>query len=250
MRDNLLPSSTRALSVKEFKANLASLVTSMRAEIHIRVSGFAPDEVARLERIAKVKDPVTGFRFFAETYFPHYLTKAPSLLHQHVFERLPTIVGNEKGAREVVIAPRGAAKSTLVSLIFPIWATLNGFSHYVMIIMDAYAQAALALEAIKAELEENPRLSFDFPEFVGRGKIWREGEIVLAGGTKIEGVGAGSRLRGRRFGAHRPDLVILDDVENDANVRSPEQRDKLESWILKAVLKLGLADGSMNLFHI
>ena len=36
-----------------------------------------------------------------------------------------------------------------------------------------------------------------------------------------------------------PDLLILDDIENDENVRTPEQRAKLDSWFKKAVSKAG-----------
>lgn len=248
--ENLLPSSTRRLTAKDFQAELAKLADEMRVSIEASVSGFAPDEAAKAARVKRVLDKKNGFQFFATTYFPHYLTKKPSLLHEHLFSRLPTVVGQEKGAHDIVVAPRGAAKSTLVSLIFPIWASLTGLTHYTIIVMDAYAQAALALEAIKAELLSNPRLAMDFAEFSGKGRIWREGEIVLKNGVRIEGVGAGQKLRGRRHGPFRPDLVVLDDIENDENVRSPEQRDKLETWLLRAVLKLGAADGSMNLFYI
>lgn len=248
--ENLLPSSTRRLTAKDFQTELAKLADEMRVSIEASVSGFAPGEAAKAARIKKVLDKKNGFQFFATTYFPHYLTKKPSLLHEHLFSRLPAVVGREKGAHDIVVAPRGAAKSTLVSLIFPIWASLTGLTHYTIIVMDAYAQAALALEAIKAELESNPRLAMDFPKFTGKGRIWREGEIVLKNSVRIEGVGAGQKLRGRRHGPFRPDLVVLDDIENDENVRSPEQRDKLETWLLRAVLKLGAADGSMNLFYI
>lgn len=37
----------------------------------------------------------------------------------------------------------------------------------------------------------------------------------------------------------KADLLVLDDIENDENVRTPEQRKKLESWFLKAVSKAG-----------
>jgi predicted phage terminase large subunit-like protein len=46
------------------------------------------------------------------------------------------------------------------------------------------------------------------------------------------------------------DLAIGDDLENDENVRSPEQRDKLEDWLKKTVLQLGAADGSMDVIII
>lgn len=247
MADDL---SFRRLTKRQFRDEMAQAVAAMRRRIDAAVDQFPDDPAARAERRRRTLDPETGFRFFAETYFPHYLTRAPSLLHEHLFARLPDIVQAGGGARDVIIAPRGAAKSTLVSLIYPIWRALIGRSRYIMIVMDAFAQAALQLEAIKAELEVNARLAMDFPEIAGQGRVWREGEIVLANNTRIEGAGSRMKLRGRRHGAHRPDLVVLDDIENDENVQSPAQRGKLESWVLKSVLKLGPGDGSIDLLHI
>ena len=237
------------LTPHKFKAELEAYTHQLQRMIELKCEAFPVDKKTRTERRKKVLDPVTGFRFFAETYFPHYLTKPPSLLHKYLFERLPDIAAGT-GARDVIIAPRGSAKSTLCSLIYPLWRVLTGRSRYVIIAMDAYAQAVLQIEAIKAELEINPRLGNDFPEICGKGRIWREGEIITVNNARIEGVGSGQKIRGRRHGPYRPDLVILDDVENDENVTSPNQRDKLESWILKAVLKLGPADGSIDLLHI
>ncbi|MDG6356030.1 hypothetical protein QAA22_11710, partial [Glaesserella parasuis] len=50
--------------------------------------------------------------------------------------------------------------------------------------------------------------------------------------------------------AYRPDLVILDDIENDEQVRNPEQRDKLHNWLKKTVLPLGSADGKLDVIYI
>ncbi|HRM75739.1 MAG TPA: phage terminase large subunit, partial [Paracoccus sp. (in: a-proteobacteria)] len=67
---------------------------------------------------------------------------------------------------------------------------------------------------------------------------------------RVEGLGAGQKLRGRRHGPYRPDTMFFDDIENDEAVRSPEQRDKLESWIKKAALKVGPPDGSMHVIWV
>ena len=61
----------------------------------------------------------------------------------------------------------------------------------------------------------------------------------------VELIGLQTAMRGQRHGPHRPDLVICDDLENDENVKSPEQRDKLESWLKKTVLSLGEAGDTM-----
>jgi len=237
------------LSPRQFMGAVEEFAVALRRRIELSCEAFPSDPRATRSRREKSLAP-DGFRFFAQTYFPHYLQKAPSLLHEHLFSRLPEIAFDPTGAREVTIAPRGSAKSTLVSMIYIVWRALIGKSRYSLIIMDAFAQAVLQIEAIKAELESNPRLMNDFPEITGKGRIWKEGEIVTKNNVRIQGVGAGMKLRGRRHGPYRPDLAVLDDIENDDNVRSPEQRDKLESWVLKTVLKLGSADGSIDLIHI
>lgn len=237
------------LSPRQFLGAVEEFAVALRRRIELSCEAFPSDPRATRNRREQALRP-DGFRFFAQTYFPHYLQKAPSLLHEHLFSRLPEIAFDPTGARDVMIAPRGSAKSTLVSMIYIIWRALIGKSRYSLIIMDAFAQAVLQIEAIKAELESNPRLTVDFPEITGKGRVWKEGEIVTKNNVRIQGVGAGMKLRGRRHGPYRPDLAILDDIENDDNVRSPEQRDKLESWVLKTVLKLGSADGSIDLIHI
>lgn len=36
-----------------------------------------------------------------------------------------------------------------------------------------------------------------------------------------------------------PDLIVCDDLENDENVNTPDQRKKLRNWYYKAVSKCG-----------
>ena len=234
---------------REFLNKVSELAEGFRLKIELEVDAFPADDGARKERIAKVTDPVTGYRFFCETYFPHYFIKEPSLLHEDLFVELPQIVTTEEGQRRLVIAPRGSAKSTHISQAFPLWCVMTGQKHFICLIMDAFEQAAIMIEAIKAELEHNPRLAYDFPDIVSQGRMWREGVIITKNNIKIEGFGTGKKIRGRRHGPYRPDLVILDDVENDENVESPRQRDKLEKWISKAVLKLGSTDGTMDVLY-
>lgn len=238
------------LSRREFLDSIASLAADLRGQIESECSGFsiAPEE--RAERAKRATAP-NGFEFFARTYFPHHLTVAePSVLHQYLFAELPKIVDEKKGIKLALAAPRGEAKSTIVSMLFVLWCIITKRKHFIPIIMDAFEQAALNLEAIKIELESNPRLASDFPDVVGAGKVWNVGVIVTATGVKVQAYGAKKRIRGVKHGAYRPDLVILDDIENDENVATPEQRNKLESWLNKSVLKLGPPTGNMDVIYI
>jgi predicted phage terminase large subunit-like protein len=234
-------------STKDFLKELGQFADSYRQRIEADCDGFDADPRASHERRVKA---LGNFEFFARTYFPHYVKKPNSRLHDYLYQRLPEIAGSDKAETDAIAAPRGEAKSTITSQLFVLWCVITGRKKYPMIGMDAFDQAAIMLEAIKAELEFNPRLALDFPEAIGRGRVWQTGVIVTANNAKIEAVGSGKRIRGRRHGPYRPDLFIGDDLENDENVRTPEQRDKLQSWLTKAVLKLGGAGEKFDVIVI
>lgn len=239
-----------AKSSKEFLASIAELAESLRRQVDADTDGWDITSAAIAERRLQVMNPVTGFTVFRRTYFRHYGTAEPSLLHTYLEFRLSAIVAAATGQRDAIAAPRGEAKSTVVSLQFVLWCVITGRKHYPIIIMDAFEQAAEMLEAIKAELEANPRLASDWPECVGKTRVWRVGCILTANNVKIESFGTTKKIRGRRHGPYRPDLAVLDDIENDDNVATPEQRDKLQRFVAKGVLSLGPVDDSMDVVLI
>jgi predicted phage terminase large subunit-like protein len=233
----------------EFARAIAETAGALRARIESEVTGLdeAPAAIAARRAAALAAD---GFETFSRTYFPHYIAHPNSRLHDYLYARLPEILSSGRGEKDAIAAPRGEAKSTLCAQLFPLWCLARRARNFVLVIMDAYDQAAVMVEAIKTELACNPRLALDFPELAGQGRIWKEGVLVARTGAKVQALGAMQRLRGLRNGPHRPDLVVLDDIENDENVRSPEQRDKREAWIDKAVLNVGAADDRLVVLYI
>ncbi|EDX6116579.1 phage terminase large subunit [Salmonella enterica subsp. enterica] len=241
----------KKLDRKAFRQQLAEYIASLRQTIETECLDFDVDPAACAERKRCTEDPANGYDFFVSTYFPHYIRHASrSQLHNYLFERLPQIVASPEGENDAIAAPRGEAKSTLVSQLFTLWCIIRGIKHYPVIIMDSIDQAYPMLEAIKAELLYNPRLRHDFPDVCVQGRVWQMGTIVTANNIKVTVAGSGKKLRGLRHGPYRPDLVILDDIENDENVQSPEQRDKLDSWLKKTVLPLGEAGGKTDVVYI
>lgn len=235
-----------AKTSKEFLDGLAALADGLRRQIDADLDGWDVSPGSIAERRRKVCDPVGGYEYWDRHYFPHYGKAEPSALHQYLYKRLPEMVNAPSGQRDALAAPRGEAKSTKVSMSFVLWCVVTERKWYPVIIMDAFEQAAEMLEAIKAELEANPRLQGDFPEACGQGKVWRAGVIVTANGRKVEAFGSAKKIRGRRHGAHRPDLAVMDDIENDENVTTPAQRDKLQKFVTASVLNLGPPDDSMD----
>jgi len=201
----------------------------------------------------RVKKQLTDFHYFRTTYFPHYYTlEGKSQLQDDLEKTYYRITDPKKlqGLKFAKAAPRGNGKSTDASRVFPIWCIVNDFKKFITLFSDAIELTETLIEAIKAELEENDRLKADFPHATGVGKVWKIGDIVTKNNIKLKGYGSGKRVRGVFHGAYRPDLTIIDDLENDTNVRSRKQRDKLEEWLDEAIDNLGSVDGSMDILYI
>lgn len=243
----------KKMTAEAFRAELAALATGLRRTIEADCASFPADTKASAARVRKVQQ---DFPFFRRTYFPHYTRRSDgtptgdSSLHLWLDQVLPAAVDAAEGVKLACAAPRGEAKTTFVDVFFALWCVVTGRKRYILLVADAFEQAASFLEAVKVELESNPRLAADFPGHCGQGRVWNVGTIVTARNVKIQAFGAGKRMRGLRHGPYRPDLALLDDLENDENVRSPEQRDKLENWLLRTVLSLGPADDSMDVIYI
>ena len=190
--------------------------------------------------------------FFGRAYFPHYFSRPSPEFHRELDAiwqqgvlkgRYPLTAADPKtisrlpGVRRAVAAPRGHAKSTNLTFKGTMHSTLYGYKHYPIIISDSSEQAEGFLDNIRVEFEENTAILEDFGPLAG--SVWRSNVLVTKTNIKIEAIGSGKKIRGRKHRNWRPDLIILDDVENDENVRTPEQRKKLKDWFDKAVSKCG-----------
>lgn len=235
------------LTRREFFKELDLIMSSLKEQLK---EVLPLDPALKSERLKKQEE---DFHYFRKTYFPHYYTMDGKSQLQEALEKIyAKIVDKLKpyGLRFALAAPRGFGKSTDCSIAFPIWCIVNAFKKFPIIFSDAIELAETLVESIKCELEDNERLKQDFPEACGIGKIWKIGEIVTSNNIKVKAYGSGKRVRGVKHGTFRPDLVIIDDLENDTNVRSRLQRDKLEEWLDSAVENLGSIDDSMDILYI
>ena len=164
--------------------------------------------------------------FVARPYFP---LETP-LFHKEILD----LISDKNNRRIGVIAPRGHAKSTTVDMTYPLWAGCFEQEEFVVIISDTYTQAAEFINALKDEFENNPKIKWLFGNM--KGDDWQDGEFVLSNGIKYAAKGSGMKIRGIRHRHTRPTLMIFDDIENDENIKSAEQRQKLYHWFTKAAI--------------
>lgn len=230
---------------KEFKEWLSHLTDELKNTIS---NNSLLDPALKDERVKKAKN---DFVYFKNTYFTHYLTiKGSCEFHEYLANLFKKITVSEDESKNAIAAPRGHAKTTYVSIMFVLWCVVFNKKHFIVEISDSVELVQGILESVKAELEENPNLKADFSHACGVSKLWRIGEIITNNGVKIAAFGTGTRIRGIRHGIYRPDLVILDDLENDTNVRSKLQRDRLEAWIDEAVANLGGLGNTLIILYI
>jgi len=188
---------------------------------------------------------------FAVSYFPHYLKKPNSKFHEFLYKTLAESLEESNDTKWAVAAPRSNSKSSIVSAIFPIWCICYNKRKFIVLLSDTVGQAEDFLSDIKQELEVNEALQRDFPFACGKGSIWRADEIITRNGVKIKALGTGSRVRGRKFGIHRPSLLIGDDIESSEMVRSKTQRKFIrEEWFDKDVLFAGGEKGANTNFFV
>jgi len=141
-----------------------------------------------------------------------------------------------------IAAPRGSSKTTIVGFVYPIHQICFKQKRFIVYISNTFKQATMMLSTIKSEIKENEQIKAAYPI-----EITKDAEDVAifrhADGfeTMVICLGADQmgNIRGRKFGAYRPDLILGDDIENDELVRSPERRLKLQEDFDNAVLPAG-----------
>ncbi len=190
--------------------------------------------------------------FFGRAYFPTTSAARPrssigeldAIWQQGVLKgRYPLTPADTKGDQPPTgkyagrWRPRGHAKSTNLTFkgddaLHPVW---------IQALPNHHLRQLGAVRGLPGQhpggFEENTAILEDFGPLAG--SVWRSNVLVTKTNIKIEAIGSGKKIRGRKHRNWRPDLIILDDVENDENVRTPEQRKKLKDWFDKAVSKCG-----------
>ena len=133
----------------------------------------------------------------------------------------------------VELAFRGAAKSTRAEEYLLIRALFGRFKNCILV-GASYPLACERLGAIKHELDTNENIEIVFGS--QRGATWNENRIILANGVLIQALGRGQAVRGTKHNNARPDEGLLDDIEDEESIGTPEARTKTERWLMRTLL--------------
>lgn len=232
-------------------------------------------EISRdIGAIPPVKDPArraaceVDLALFLKTYFPATFSLPFCADHRVSIAKMQKAITH--GGLFSLAEPRGSGKTSRCEGA-AIYAVLNGFHPFVLIIGSASEAAIEMLDSIKSELEQNELLLEDYPEAIypirqlageprrckgqtyhGRRTLsrWSQDVIVMptipgskASSAIIRVAGITGRIRGMKFKrpdgqSARPTLVIPDDVQTDESANSESQCRTRERTLAGAILGL------------
>ncbi|MCW2279098.1 phage terminase large subunit [Heliophilum fasciatum] len=163
--------------------------------------------------------------------------------HKELCDLLRIVSVANPTARIAWAAPRGHAKSAYLSNGFPLHEIVFDKRKYILIISETDSMAKKFIEWISLQLKFNKKLREDYGELLSDRKALNEKDnqeaFLTKSGVLVEAASMGKQLRGKRNGSHRPDLVIMDDLESARNTNTPELRDKNQHWFNSVVMSIG-----------
>ncbi len=188
---------------------------------------------------------------FFHIYFSHYITYETAPFQQDFF----SLTENESIKNLVIIAFRGSGKSTIINLSYVLWSILGRQQKkFVLLVGQTQHQARQHLKNIRRELEANEVLRKDLGPFDEEGDEMNAYSLYFKDhNARIFAISMEQNVRGIRHHQYRPDLIICDDIEDRATVKTREGRDKTYDWLTSEVIPMGDKDTRLimigNLLH-
>lgn len=168
-------------------------------------------------------------------------------IHRKMYELASTINRNGSG-KYAILAPRGHAKTTVLTTIFALHQIVYKRRKYVIILSETDVLAKRILASINAQLKFNDKLRRDFGELLSpistQNETDNEVNFVTANGQLVEASSSGKALRGKTFRGNRPDLILADDLSSMSNEGTEAQRDKLLEWWNTTITPLGATNAA------
>jgi hypothetical protein len=226
--------------------------TAIRLKKESGSNRLSPEEVAFLE-----EDHERWLRH----YFPHYLQRnnvdvPMASFHDEFWEWILKVAAGEPVPAWLSIWARGAAKSTSVELASVYLAAKNA-RRYALYVCRTQEQADDHVQNIGALLESE-RLQQGYPDLTerlvgkhGNVKGWRRNRLRTKSGFTMDALGLDSAARGVRMDEQRPDLILLDDIDDKHDTEETIERNikTITNSLLPAGAEGLVVYGAQNLVH-
>jgi predicted phage terminase large subunit-like protein len=183
--------------------------------------------------------------FAGKLLFPERFFRDFTSLHQQIFD----IVDKRPGdpgykPKKMIIVPRGLGKTSISNLLIPAKKALFQEARYIVPVSASATLAEQQSENLKMKLLNNPKIKKMYGD-LKTNRINKQQWVINVGGSEeaeghkvcIMPRGAGQQIRGLLYDDYRPDLFIVDDLEDPDNLDSEEQRAKKKKWFHSDLLQ-------------
>lgn len=167
-------------------------------------------------------------KLFASTFLSSYFDRPFASITDTIFQALD----DPTKQKVVIAAPRGWGKTSIDSLAFPARQICYGQKRFIVNVSNTADKAVMDARNLKQALVSSDTKRGDLiPLIFGdlKKEPWGEKQFI-AGNTFVMPRGAGQQIRGLNFNGVRPDLIVVDDLEDAEAVMNDERREKLKQW--------------------
>lgn len=180
----------------------------------------------------------TDVELYSVLFFPHYCEMEFNQFHLDMFKSFKF---GERKIRRVRAAPRGSAKSTIVTLIRPLHDLCYGSEKFILFVSATEVLANKKLKDIRAEVLSNTDLQAWFGVRFETKKVAESNFTAVSecGECHFAASGKGSQIRGIRYKQFRPSKLIFDDFEQSDETANDLLRKKTEDTFKEEFGKTG-----------
>jgi predicted phage terminase large subunit-like protein len=240
---------------------LATLIKANKAsDYHIDSFRRDKQELTRLKRVHRAEVDVAYFFYEylsdqanpgnednvirnSEDGTPHDPIEFIAPIHRDFFEHCDYVNEVERNARLAIAAARGHNKSGTFSNGFPLHQVVYRRRKYVLLISETDSLSKKLIGWVNKQLKFNAKIREDFGVLLNERNQQNEKDneeaFITLSNALVEASSSGKQLRGKRHGAVRPDLVIIDDPSSMNNEGTKEAREKLVHWLNSVVVPIG-----------
>ncbi|MBW2674815.1 MAG: DNA-packaging protein [Deltaproteobacteria bacterium] len=185
------------------------------------------------------------WKAWIKALFPKHFTKAFAPHHVEYWEWLWSIVSGVMPRPFIGIWARGGGKTTNAE-VGVVLLGCSGVKKYCWYIRETQDQADKSVENIAALLESDEIMAY-YPAMgeraigkFGKPRGWRRSRLVTDGGLTVDALGLDTAARGVKFEEQRPDLIVFDDIDGEADTEVTTEK-KIAN-LTKKILPAGSTD--------
>ena len=167
--------------------------------------------------------------FLQDTFLPKPNNAARTLapVHYEMWQEAENIFIKDEYDKFAAAEPRGTAKTTVFDTGVSIWLHCYEISYYTIVIGKVEQDSIDFIASVRQAFEENKYIEKAFGKLLdSKNYTVNKLELELTNKTKIQALSSTSSIRGKKFGVHRPSVIIADDSQGKSDIITQEARDK------------------------